>query len=58
MTHPQAAALERQIAEDERRIARIGEPRSPQQVMLLFSLERELKEMRRRLSLLRQESFA
>jgi hypothetical protein len=50
MTNPQIVDLRRQIAEAERRIARIGDAAGREQLLLLFSLEREVKEWRRRLS--------
>jgi uncharacterized protein involved in exopolysaccharide biosynthesis len=56
MTHPQITDLRRQIEETEQRIARLGEPVNREHLLLLFSLERELKEWRRRLSLLLQQA--
>lgn len=50
MTTSQIAELGRHIAEAERRIARIGDPATREQLLLVFSLEREVKEWRRRLS--------
>jgi len=55
MSNPQVLELRRQIDETERRIARLGEPASRDQLLLLFSLERDLKERRRRLARLRHE---
>lgn len=50
--------LKRQIDEDEQRIVRLGEPQTREHVLLLFSIERDLKERRRRLVLLQQEGSA
>ncbi|MCU0934897.1 MAG: hypothetical protein MUF66_02235 [Gammaproteobacteria bacterium] len=58
MSHPLIYELRRQIDEDEQRIVRLGEPRSREHVLLLFSIERDLKERRRRLVLLEQEATA
>ena len=58
MTNVQALELRRQLDENERRIARLGEPTSREQLLLLFSLERDVKEQRRRLSLIQNEGIA
>jgi hypothetical protein len=58
MTKSQISDLQRQISETEQRIARIGDPASHEQLLLLFSLERDLKERRRRLSLIAQAEYA
>jgi len=58
MTNVQALELRRQLDENERRIARLGEPTSRDQLLLLFSLERDVKEQRRRLSLIQNEGIA
>jgi hypothetical protein len=50
VSETQVLELQRQIAEAERRIARIGDPTSREELLLVFSLEREVKEWRRRLS--------
>ena len=50
--------LRRQIDEDEQRLVRLGEPQTREHVLLLFSIERDLKERRRRLILLEQEATA
>jgi hypothetical protein len=55
MTHPYVTELLRQIAADEKRLARIGDPQSREQALLLFSIERDIKERRRRIALLLQE---
>jgi hypothetical protein len=58
MTTSQIAELRRHIAEAERRIARIGDPATREQLLLVFSLEREVKEWRRRLSRAEAERVA
>ena len=58
MTNVPALELRRQLDENERRIARLGEPTSREQLLLLFSLERDVKEQRRRLSLIQNEGIA